>query len=151
MADSNPGPAAEKALGIDLFNETWSFLEKTSRTEGETEAMINACHASFHHWSRAADVTPTNLAIGLWQLSRVYAAAGVAERSEHYARLCFREAERAEPWVVGSAHEALARAASLRGDSAGRDRHLAEARKVADAQDDKETRDILLRDIESVP
>jgi hypothetical protein len=73
--------------------------------------------------------------------------------AERYALRC-EEAARvpgAEAWVMGSAQEALARSASLRGDRGARDRHLAAAREVAAAQTDKETQDILMRDIESVP
>ena len=152
MADDLDLARADRAFAARFFNETWDYLDKPSRTEAETEAMLHCCHASFHHWTRVADATPTNLAIGYWQLSRVYAVAGMPSEAERYAQRC-QEAARtpgAEAWVMGSAHEALARAASLRGDRAARDAHLAAARAVA-AQADKETRDILTRDIESVP
>jgi hypothetical protein len=68
--------------------------DKTSRTEEETEAMLHCCHASFHHWTRVADATPTNRAVGYWQLSRVYAVAGMPAEAERYARRC-EEAARA--------------------------------------------------------
>jgi hypothetical protein len=151
MADTTGAARTDRALGASYFNETWEYLDKPSRTEDETEAMIHACHASFHHWSKVAEATPTNVAVGYWQLSRVYAVAGRAEPAERYAQRCFTAARAAEAWVVGSAHEALARAASLRGDRAARDTHLAAARAVAAAQPDPETREILTRDIESVP
>jgi hypothetical protein len=102
---------------------------------------------------RVPGVTTTNKAIGYWQLSRVYAVSRIAPEAERYAQRCLAAARSpgAETWVSGSAYEALARAASLRGDRAARDRYLAEARAIAAKETDEETRDILNRDIESVP
>jgi hypothetical protein len=153
MADDFDVAKADRTFAARFFNDTWDSLDKAVRTEAETEAMLHCCHASFHHWTRVADATPTNRAIGYWQLSRVYAVAGMPAEAERYARRCEESAQApgAEAWVMGSAHEALARCASLRGDRAARDAHLAAARAVAAAQADKETRDILTRDIESVP
>jgi len=153
MADDFDSAIADKTYAKRFFNDTWGYLEKATRTDDETDAMIHCCHASFHHWSRVADATPTNKAIGYWQLSRVYAVAGNAAEAERYARLCLAAAQDrgAEPWVLGSAHEALARAAALRGDRAARDENLAAARAVAAREKDEETRSILLKDIESVP
>ena len=39
------------ALAVDLFNYTWTLIEKPDRT-AEDDAMIHAAHASRHHWSR---------------------------------------------------------------------------------------------------
>jgi hypothetical protein len=50
-----------------------------------------------------------------------------------------------------SAHEALARAAALKGDRRSRDAHLATARAIAATVTDEETRKVLAADIDSVP
>ena len=144
---------ADKAFAAQFFNDTWGFLDKAGRSEEETEAMIHCCHASFHHWTRVAGATPTNRTVGYWQLSRVYAVAGMAADAERYALRCLETARApgVEPWAVGSAHEAVARAAALRGYRGTRDAHLAEARAVAAAVTDKEEREILERDIATVP
>jgi hypothetical protein len=115
--------------------------------------MIHCCNASFHHWSRVADKTAKNTAIGYWQLSRVYAVAGMAADAERYGRRClaFAETARDDVWVSASAHEALARAAALRGDRRSRDEHLSTARAIAATVTDEETRKILAADIDSVP
>jgi hypothetical protein len=153
MAQDFDAARADRAFAGQFFNDTWAFLDKAERSEDETDAMIHCCHASFHHWTRAPGATPTNRAIGYWQLSRVYAVAGIAAEAERYGLRCLAAARApgAEAWVMGSAHEAIARAAALRGDHARRDAHLAEARAVAAAVTDAETREILLRDIASVP
>jgi hypothetical protein len=153
MADDFDVAKADRSFAARFFSDTWGYLEKPSRTEEETETMLHCCHASFHHWSRVEGATPTNIAVGYWQLSRVHAVAGMPAEAERYARRCQAAAQvpGAEAWVMGSAHEALARAASLRGDRAARDEHLAAARAVAARETDKETRDILTADIESVP
>jgi len=153
MADDFDVAKADRSFAARFFNDTWGYLDRPSRTEEETEAMLHCCHASFHHWSRVADATPTNKAVGYWQLSRVYAVAVNPAEAERYARRCLAAAQLpgAEPWVLGSAHEALARAASLRGDRPARDRHLADARAIAAGLSDKDTRDILTADIEGVP
>jgi len=151
MAEDFDVAKADRSFAARFFNDTWSFLDKASRTEAETEAMVHCCHASFHHWSRVVDKTPTNIAVGYWQLSRVYAVAGVPDEAERYGQRCMAAARDAEPWVAGSAHEALARAAALRGDRAAREEHLAAARAVMAEVTDKETRAILQADIDSVP
>ncbi len=144
---------ADRAFAGQFFNDTWTFMDKAERSEDEIDAMIHCCHASFHHWSRVADATPTNRAVGYWQLARVYAVAGRAAGAQRYAQRCLAasQAPGAEAWVVGSAHEAVARAAALRGDRAARDRHLAEARAIVALVSDAETKEILEGDIESVP
>ena len=53
----------------------------------KTEEMISLAHASAWHWTRRDDVRPKNRAIGVWQLSRVYAEAGRYDEAERYANL----------------------------------------------------------------
>jgi hypothetical protein len=151
MADDFDVAKADRSFAARFFNDTWSYLDKAHRTEEETEAMLHCCHASFHHWSRVAGKTPTNVAVGYWQLSRVYAVAGFPAEAERYGQRCLAVASDAEPWVTGSAHETLARAAALRGDRAARQMHLAAACAVLATVTDAETRSILRADIDSVP
>jgi hypothetical protein len=92
--------------------------------------------------------------ISMWrQFARVNAVAGIGAEAWKYARYCLKAARLpgAEPWVLGSAHEALARAAAMLGDRAERDEHLLAARDIAQKLENRETREILMADIESVP
>lgn len=153
MPDDFDVAKADRSFAVRFFNDTWGYLDKPTRTEEETEAMLHCCHASFHHWSRVADATPTNRAVGYWQLSRAYAVAGDAAAAKSYGERCmtWADAPGAEAWVRGSAHEALARAASVAGDRSVRDEHLAAGRAAAAAIADKETREVVLKDLDSVP
>ena len=63
----------------ECFNLSWDLIEKRERKPEETDLMIHLAHASLYHWSRCADCTDQNLSIGYWQLSRVYALAGLGD------------------------------------------------------------------------
>ncbi|HJW21265.1 MAG TPA: helix-turn-helix domain-containing protein, partial [Candidatus Limnocylindrales bacterium] len=79
---SNPGDldaAAHRRLGVDLFNHTWTLIEKPDRTPAETDEMIHAAHASRWHWGRAEGGTAANLGRGEWQCARVYSTLGRGE------------------------------------------------------------------------
>ena len=74
-----------RRLAASCFNKTWEYLRKPELTAEEAEEMIHVSHASFWHWKQVEDHTPLNIAIGTWQLARVYAVAGLPERAEHFA------------------------------------------------------------------
>lgn len=116
-----------------LFNGVWSLLEKTDREAADDEVMINAAHASRWHWDVVG--TPLNWARGEWQISRVYAVLGCAtqarEHAERYLAMCdehdLPEFDRA------FAHESIARAASVAGDSETVAAHLQYGMAAAEA------------------
>ena len=64
----------ERRLGVDLFNKTWTLMEKTDRTLEEDDEMIHCAHASAYHWLQVG--TPANRARSEWQCSRVHAILG---------------------------------------------------------------------------
>lgn len=136
-----------RTLAIDLFNHVWSLLDKSERTPADEAEMIHAAHASRHHWGVVG--TPRNLAIGEWQISRVYAVLGRAEPALYHARLALKWAQDHDlgPFQLGCAHEALARAYSVVGGRDEFDRCLSAARdclaRITDAQDAKVLRDDL--------
>jgi hypothetical protein len=45
--------AKHRQLGVDLYNGTWTLLEKPDRTALETDEMIHRAHASRWHWGKA--------------------------------------------------------------------------------------------------
>jgi DNA-binding transcriptional MerR regulator len=61
--------AGHRRLAVDLFNHTWTLIEKEERTPAEIDEMIHSAHASRYHWSKVG--TGANLARGEWQVSRV--------------------------------------------------------------------------------
>ena len=80
--------ATRRQLAKDLFNHTWTLLEKTDRTPAEDDEMIHSAHASRYHWGEVGVGEPVNLARGEWQCSRVYAVLGRAEPALWHARRC---------------------------------------------------------------
>ena len=79
-------PTTRRKLAADLFNHTWTLLEKPDRTPAEDDEMIHSAHASRFHWGEVGE--PFNLARGEWQCSRVYAVLGRAEPALWHARRC---------------------------------------------------------------
>ena len=147
--------AAHRRLGVDLFNYTWTLIEKADRTAAETDEMIHAAHASRYHWSKAG--TTVNLGRGEWQISRVYSVLGRAEPALWHAGRCLAYAEQAaaagetESWDLPSAYEALARAHAIAGDTATattwRDRAREALASIAEADD----REVIEGDLATLP
>ena len=141
---------AHRFFSADCFNRAWELMEKADRSAEEDELMISACLASLWHWKQRADCTARNLSIGYWQASRVYALLRQAENAARYAEICRRHSTGQPPFFLGYAHEALARAALLRGDKSAWVEHLAEARRLLEGVDDVEDRALLQKDLDSL-
>jgi DNA-binding transcriptional MerR regulator len=134
-------PETHERLGIDLFNKTWTLLEKDLRTSEEDDEMLHCAHASAYHWLQVG--TQANRARSEWQCSRVYAALGRAEPALAHARRCLELVEAApeqmEEFDLPAAYEALARAHVVAGDLSEARRYrelgLGETAKIADEDD----------------
>jgi DNA-binding transcriptional MerR regulator len=141
---------AHRRLGVELFNHVWRLLEAEERTVEQEDEMIHAAHASRWHWSRTGvEDLNQRLAIGEWQCSRVYAVLGHGEPALFHARRCLKRVESGdvESWAVASAYEAMARAASVAGDSAAFEEWRQRARAAADAIEDAEEREVIEGDL----
>jgi hypothetical protein len=134
-------PDEHRRLGIELYNGTWELLERGA----DPDEIVDAAHASAHHWRHAAGTTAANPARGHWLCSHVYAVLGRAEPALHHAARCL-ELVQAQPaemedFDLPSAYEALARAHAAAGDRAEAARYVelghAEAGKIEDAEDRK--------------
>jgi hypothetical protein len=53
-----------KKFAVDLFNLTWSLMNKKDRTKEEDDKMIHAAHASRFHWGEI--VKPLQFERGEW-------------------------------------------------------------------------------------
>jgi len=142
---------AHKYFAVCLFNFVWSLLDQDQRTEEEEDRMLHAAHASRYHWGVVGQ--PSNLGIGEWQISRVYAVLGRAEPSHYHAQKYLDLAVKHElgAFHLGFAYEALARAAAVAGNHADRDRFLALAREQVNAIPDQEDRELLISDLATIP
>jgi DNA-binding transcriptional MerR regulator len=146
-------PATRRQLAKDLFNHTWTLLEKPDRTAAEDDEMIHAAHASRFHWGEPGVGEPVNLARGEWQCSRVYAVLGRAEPALWHARRCLaiNEANGQADWDIASAYEAMARAWLAAGDLAETAAWKAKATAALDGIADKDDRDIIEGDLATLP
>jgi len=137
-------PQQHRQLAVDLFNHVWTLLDLPERTRAQEDELIHAAHASRHHWAQVGE--PKNLARGEWQVSRAYAEVGRPEPALHHARRCLEILEESgdgEDWDVPFAHEALARAFLVAGDTEAAEHHLAVARELAASVTDAEDREHL--------
>ena len=153
--DSQPGFELEKAhryFSVECFNRAWDYIDKPTRTLEEGQAMLLLSMASFWHWSQRPDCAPGNLSIGYWQLARVHALLGQADLARQNGLLCLEHSrgEGAQPFHLGYAYEALARAESVAGDHAKKDEYLRLGREVGETMTDAESRQMLLSDLATI-
>jgi hypothetical protein len=140
-----------RQLGIDLFNSTWTLMEKPDRTPAEDALMIHMAHASAYH--RLQVGAPENTARSHWQCSRVYTLLGRAEPALYHARLVLDVCERhgIGDFDLAFAYEALARAFAVAGNSAESASWLGRARAASAGIADDEDRQTLLSDLATIP
>ena len=144
-----------RRLGMELYNHTWSLLEKADRTPEQDDEMVFTTHASSYHWSKSGG-TLANAARGHWQIARVYATLGRGEPAVWHAHRCLELAEAAgaagvaDDWDLAAALEALARAQAVAGDTAGARAALARARAALDLIADTEDREQIEQDVNSI-
>ena len=76
--------AQHRQQAVDLFNFTWTLIDKPDRTPVDDDLMIHSAHASRYHWSIAGNVV--NYLRGDWQIAHVYTLLNLPERALHYAQ-----------------------------------------------------------------
>jgi len=150
IADPLSRPQHRK-VGADLFNYTWSLLDRKSRTSEEDEEMLNAAHASRYHWGHAG--TMLQVSVGEWQISRVYSMLGRSEPALHHAERCLdiSRKSRLGRFYLAYAYEGMARASAVAGRRTARDRYAREARRLGNRIRDRDDRRMLLEDLATIP
>lgn len=137
-----------RELAAQCFNAAWDLIDKADRTPEEIDRMIDLSHASRWHWTQARDCTPLNLAVAAWQLSRVYALAGVRDEATRHALvsldLC-REHD-LPPFYTAYGYEALARAAT----GADRERYVSMAKDLVPDIEKETDRALLTADLDGL-
>jgi DNA-binding transcriptional MerR regulator len=141
----------ERRLAAGLFNHTWELLETPDRTTAQSDRMVHAAHASRFHWEQVGDAT--NLIVGEWQCSRVYAVLGRPEPAVHHARRALAMCEEAgvTGFYLAEGFEALARALLVAGDRPGAAEAEAAAWGAAASIADAEDRQIFEQDMATLP
>ncbi len=106
-----------RELAGELYNLSWTLLDKKARTEDEEEVMLNAAHASIYHWRALG--SHSDLAAGYLLLSRIYSHMKCYDLSLDYAEKCLDVCEQKDipgndfdiNWAYGavaSAHQSRA-------------------------------------------
>ena len=139
--------AEHRRLAADLFNRTWTLLERPERTRDEDDEMLYATFASAYHWLHAEGAGPENRARSEWQIARVLAELVRGEESLVHAQRCLDLCVEhgIGDWDLAFAHEALARAARVAGDEEAAAQHLAHSRAAGAVIADPEDREHLER------
>lgn len=151
--DSNPSfdaAAAHKYFAALCFNSAWELIEKADRTAEDNRLMEILCHASIYHWLQRPDCNSQRLSVGYWQAARVQALLGNAAEAERSAQICMSFSKDLTPFYRGYAHEALARAASVAGDSAMAKHHVEQATALAKDVEKDSDRAALINDLSTV-
>jgi hypothetical protein len=140
-----------KKFAVDSFNLVWTLLDKENRTLREDDEMIHAAHASRFHWGKIG--TALNFARGEWQISRVYSVLNRPQAALYHAKRCLALCTEHDlgDFDLAFAHEAMARAHAVAGETAQRDKHVQLARQAGERVEDKDSRDYLLGDLETIP
>jgi len=137
-------------LAKDLFNLTWSLLDKEDRTKDDDLKMIHAAHASCYHWGEIG--TPLQFERGEWQISRVYAVLGRSEPALFHAKNCLETCEKNAigDFDIAFAFEALARAYAVEGDETNLAKYMAKAKDAAKRIKDEGTKNYFLSELKTI-
>ena len=122
----------------------------SERTPEEDRLMVTLNQASLFHWLNRADCTSENLSVGFWQASRIQALLGRADEARRQAETCLSYSHALEPFYVGYAYEALARAEFMAGNASKGDEHLQSAQRHAASVESTDHKTMLLKDLESL-
>ena len=154
MGDTKPAGAFapdQTQLAKNLFNGTWTLLEKEDRNSDDDDRMLHMAHASRFHWGEVGEA-PT-LARGEWLCSRVYAVLDRAEPARHHAQrvldICQRDG--LGDFDLAFAYEALARAAAIEGDAEQTRGYTEQALAASEDISEEDDRELLLTDLETIP
>ncbi len=145
--------AAHRYFSAACFNQAWDLIDKAERTPGEDERMLQLSLASTWHWTQRSDCAPSNLSVGYWQTSRIYAILGQADNARRYGLMSLDacQHEGVLPFYLGYAYEALARAEMVAGDREKMMGYLAQANDALERiTEDDEARSMLQNDLKTI-
>ena len=142
---------AHKYFSTDCFNKTWDNMDKDgNRSAEETMEMLHTAIASLWHWTQREDVTPKNLSIGYWQVSRVYCLVKQPNNARRYGLLALEYAKNLSPFLKGYAYETLARAEMIANNRVIMKVYLEKAREILVQINDEEDRQALAKDLVTI-
>jgi hypothetical protein len=121
---------------VDLFNFTWTLIDKPDRTTDDDNLMIHAAHASRYHWGIVG--TAVNFLRGDWQIAHVYPFLGQAQPALYHAQRCLDQcrANNIGDFDLAYAYEGAARACAGQTAKAQQYHQLAEQAGAAIAEEE---------------
>ncbi len=142
--------SAHKFFAADCFNKAWELIEKKERTPEDNRQMILLNQASIWHWTQRKECTSRNLSIGYWQAARIYALLGDSDNARQAGELSRSYTSAEEPFYLGYAYEALARAELVADNREKAKAHLEEARTLAGRVSDADSKQWLTSDLDEI-
>jgi len=141
--EDTPTSEAEfhKKAASSCFNKAWDFLDKKNRSQEEDVQMLLHAHASRYHWGLVGK--PSNLAVGDWQISRIYADLKQPTLALLFAKSSLDACEKNSLTdLLPSAYEGMARAYVTANNTEEANRYLGMARRQLELVKDEEDRKI---------
>jgi tetratricopeptide (TPR) repeat protein len=129
----------------------WAYLERDDLAPDDATDLLRCAFASAYHWARAADRRPERDVRAEHLIAKAYVKLGNATEAVRHAQRCLDGASAAglDDFDLAYAHEAMARAQALAGDTAGSLASWRAARAVPIA--DPEDRAIVDSDFADAP
>ena len=136
---------------VDLFNFTWTLIDKLDRTPAEDDLMIHAAHTSRYHWGVVG--TTVNYLRGDWQIAHVYTILHQPQAAVHYARRCLDQclADNVGDFDLAYAYEGLARALACAGHTAEAQQSYRLAGQAGTHIADADDREMFQKDLAAGP
>ncbi len=142
-------------FGVEFNNRIYPLLEKSGRTDEETEVMIAMAYASTLHWSKFSKHTLANKARGENMVATALTYAGRKESAIHHAKrnydIVFNNKNEMADFDISYALMVMARALALNGDITKAKEYSEDCRKSIDAIKDPEDKKIVESDFNSGP
>ncbi len=140
---------AHKYFSAQCFNRIWELMENPQRGDAENQEMLRLAFSSYWHWTCRDDVDDTKISVALWMNARVAAVIGMGELALDQAKRCLEISsnEGIPPFYLGYAHEALARAHQVRGESQEASMQLQAADAVLASMPDNDEKSWLAADL----
>lgn len=147
------GDDLHKKHAVDLFNHTWTLIERPFLTDEDMDDMIHSAHASRHHWGKYSQHEPHHRARGEWQISHVYAILKMPDSAVYHGKRCLQicEDHGIGDWDIAYAHEALARAYAAAGNRAEFEKHYSMAQVLGENIEELDDKKQLFTDLKADP
>ncbi len=141
---------AHKYFAAQCFNAAWDLIDKPDRTASDDRLMEALNQASIYHWRSRPDFSAKNTSVGYWQASRIQSLLRNWSEALRHAQTSLEFSHELGPFLLGYAHEAMARALfGLERDTEAK-AHLDAAAACAQQVTDKGDRELLLADVTSI-